>query len=75
MLRYTLNPRKGVFEVDKRIKMIFASLCLGLMLMACTEERDMMPDLDLQEILDHQGIDDIRYGNGDDRDSSNMGGQ
>ena len=59
--------------MDKRIKMIFAGLCLGLMLVACTEESDTMPDLDLQELHEGEGIEEFRY-NGDEDDTTRMGG-
>jgi len=54
--------------------MVFAGFCLCVLLASCAEDAETMPDMDLQEVLDQEGIDDIRYGNGDDRDSSNMGG-
>ena len=53
--------------------MIFAGLCLGLMLVACTEESDTMPDLDLQELHEGEGIEEFRY-NGDEDDTTRMGG-
>ena len=53
--------------MDKRVKMIFAGLCLCVLLVGCAEDRDVIPVPDMQEILDHEGIDDIKYrGNNDD---------
>lgn len=58
--------------MDKRIKMVFAGLCLCVLLVSCMEERDVMPDLDLQELNDSDGIDGIRYG-GNEKDTTRVG--
>lgn len=53
--------------MDKRIKVVLAGLCLCLFMLGCAEDTDLMPKPDMQEILDHEGIDDIKYrGNNDD---------
>ena len=59
--------------MDKRGKMIFAGLCLCVLLVGCAEDRDVIPVPDMQEILDDKGIEDIRY-NSNDGDTSQMGG-
>lgn len=58
--------------MDKRLKMVLAGFCICAMLVSCMEERDVMPDLDLQELNDSDGIDQIRYG-GNEKDTTRVG--
>lgn len=55
--------------MDKRVKAVIASLFLSVLLVGCMEEKDIIPDLDVQEILDQEGIEDIRY-NGEEGDTT-----
>lgn len=55
--------------MDKRVKMVFAGLCLCVMLVSCTDDVDTTPVPDMQEILNDDGIQDIRYSNGSSRDT------
>jgi len=54
----------------KRTFSFLAGLTLLFTLaLACTDDVDTQPVPDLQEILDQEGIDDIRYGNGNGNDT------
>lgn len=50
--------------MDKRVKMVFAGLCLCVLMVGCAEDRDTMPVPDMQEMIGDGGIEDLRYKGG-----------
>jgi hypothetical protein len=56
--------------VDKRVKMVFAGLCLCVLMVGCAEDRDTMPVPDMQEMIGDGGIEDYKNGHGDSSDTT-----
>lgn len=56
--------------MDKRVKMVLASLFFCALMVGCAEDRDTMPVPDMQEIIGNGGIEDLRYKGGN-KDTTN----